>query len=116
MTTTTHQSLSGSPGASTGIGGGDLSRPSGNHAASTQSALPTDGKSSVATSSTGAWPTGAPYTGAVTGTASNIQRSTSATPAINDASAISAHQTAITSTILTTILLTQTITTIATVC
>ncbi|KAM3555619.1 hypothetical protein MY1884_005499 [Beauveria asiatica] len=125
MTTTTGQSSTTSPGASKVTDGGNPSWSSGD-AAPSQSTLPTDGASSVTTSSTGVWPTGtssngvwltgATYTGAVTGVTSNSQRSMSSTPAINDATAINARQTAITSTIFTTILLTQTITTIATVC
>ncbi|OAA55983.1 hypothetical protein ISF_07581 [Cordyceps fumosorosea ARSEF 2679] len=121
------QTLTATSGVRAETGGGSLSRVSGKDATPTsstlpQSTLPADSISYVATSSTTArmsrvWPTGARPTGAwPTGTASNIQQSTSTSVAINDATAINARQTAITSTIFTTILLTQTITSIATVC
>ncbi|PMB65159.1 hypothetical protein BM221_008515 [Beauveria bassiana] len=107
--------------------GGSVSKVNGKDATPTtftppQSTLPADSISYVATSSntagmSGVWPPGARPTGLwPTGTPSKNQRSTSTLPAINDATAINARQTAITSTIFTTILLTQTITSIATAC
>ncbi|KAJ3494052.1 hypothetical protein NLG97_g4323 [Lecanicillium saksenae] len=55
-------------------------------------------------------------TGPVSSMSSNSQRSSSSTAVISDATTISARQSALTSTIFTTILLTQTITALATAC